>query len=903
MAEPTPKRIGNYEVIKRLAVGGMGEIFLARQVGIGGFERLVVLKTMLQSIAPDRQSVDQFFDEARLAATLNHPNIVSIYELGRHDEIYFIAMEHIAGIDLFALMRLLRKARVYVPPRIGATVLRDAALALDYAHRATDMRGQPLNIIHRDVSPQNIMVRLDGGVKVVDFGIARAANRFSQTVGDVVKGKLLYMSPEQVRGQTLTSASDQFSLGVVGWELFALKSLFKGDSPAQVMINVANQEVTPLSEVRRKFSPEMSAIVQRMLEREPDARYRSCAEVARAAQDFLDASGGSADHELAAMVKQVGGAVIAERVDLGAAADDPARPADAGSTVICPKCGASAARGTKFCSGCGTSLAAPGGDSGRSVKSGRGGSDRLPSLDLVEISGAAARADVLQDTETVRDTEMAMTVGGAVVIRDGGHNVIDFGDGPESEIELGEISQILRIGPREPAFVARQADLDFLRQQFDAALGGRARAVLLLGEEGIGKSRLLAELARSSRNLDRVVARAVCLRRGAPLALDLFRQWVIAIASAPVLRKGRRCDCGYSVASALAGVAEEDVPEPLRRRLAQLFDGETFEVASQPLEHGQRQVAALLSFFERVAARSPLLLLAEDIHGADQMSVDLLQKMTERLPDARLCLVATATPVRVEQLGRGFEVRQLSPLGVAELRHLAQNTLALSSLPEEIDSQLPQLHGNPTIAVQLMRRFAAPTAAEQAGALSRGKPALPTVRSVRDVVALLMSQLSPDAAEVIGAAALLGEVFSTVALGRVFPTAGESLQIALHDALQLGMIESHDGSPQELRFAQGSFRRAVLALLDETRARRLRGLVAPVRQAPELLPAHERCELLGLIALVAEPARVDAVRQLEVTAAAMVQRGLLGPAIEMLGRAVDAGLRLLLDERTLADEQ
>jgi len=895
MAEQTPSRIGTYEILKRLAVGGMGKIFLARQIGIAGFERLVAVKTMLQSSEFDRQSIDMFFDEARLAATLNHPNIVSIYELGRHDDLYFIAMEYIAGIDLSWLTRLLRQARMHVPPRIGAAIFRSAALALDFAHHATDMRGKPLNIIHRDVSPQNIMVRLDGGVKVVDFGIAQAASRFSQTVGDVIKGKLRYMSPEQVRGQTLSAASDQFSLGVVAWELFALKNLFQGETPAATMMSVANTTPAPLTEVRRSFAPEMSAIVLRMLDREPANRYPSCADAARAMQAYLDATGGSADRELAAMINKIAGTAIAERGTV-------AEPVQADLPQSCASCGASSPPATKFCSRCGAPLATAG--LNPTVAVSENGSDRLPSLNLIEISGAMTHSEPLEGPATVRDVGMALTVGGAVVVRDGAENLIEFGDVVETgALELNDGALGERLGPKEPVLVGRKNELDFLERQLDAACQGRARSVLLVGDEGAGKSRLLRELAVLGPSRDCITSHVVSLRRGVPLALDLFRQWVIGIGHVLVHKKKPAPESADTVATALNGLADEVVPEPVRRRLVQLFDSELFEIAHPPLAHAQRQVAALLHFLERIAAQRPLLLLAEDIHGADQMSVDLLQKLTERLPGARICVVATATPSHRDQLRRGFDVRELPPLDLADLRSLVQSIAALGELPGEFDEQIRDARGNPTVAVHLVRslKYAPPVGAAALG--GRGAPRTSGQRNVRDCVATLLQQLSAEAVEVVGAAALLGELFSIANLERFFPAGSERVQVATQDARQLGLLQLHGTERRYLRFAQGSFRRIVLAELADKCVRRLHMSVVPLLQRPDALPLHEAREALAIYAMASEAARSESVPYLELAAASLFRQGVIGPAIELLGRAVDISVKVLVGERTIDDAQ
>ncbi|MEO1174282.1 MAG: serine/threonine-protein kinase, partial [Myxococcota bacterium] len=231
--------VGKYDIVRRLAVGGMAEIFLARQVGLEGFDRLVILKTLLPDLAQDEESVRSFLDEARIAATLNHPNIVGIYEVGVWEGLHFIAMEYISGETISGLLVAAHKNQRSISPLVSARIIRDAAAGLAHAHDATTIEGSPLGIIHRDISPQNIMVREDGVAKVVDFGIARAANRLARTSTGAVKGKVAYMAPEQLVGRPLSARTDQYALGVVFWEMLTQRRrIERSDDPMRVINTV-----------------------------------------------------------------------------------------------------------------------------------------------------------------------------------------------------------------------------------------------------------------------------------------------------------------------------------------------------------------------------------------------------------------------------------------------------------------------------------------------------------------------------------------------------------------------------------------------------------------------------------------------------------------------------------------
>ena len=305
---------GKYEVLKRLALGGMGEVFLARQTGVAGFDRLVILKSLLPELAEQEGFVEQFLDEARVAATLNHPNIVGIYEVGLWNGVYFIAMEHIHGEDLARLQRAAGKQKLSIPYQVSARIIHDAALGLDHAHHAIDLEGRALGIVHRDISPQNIMVRGDGVAKVVDFGIAKASNRSTRTATGLLKGKLQYMAPEQAMGANLDGRSDQFSLGVVLWELTTGQRLFKGDNELETLQRVLQQPVPPPSSLVPGYPPELEAVVMRMLERDPNHRYAHCVEAARDLRTYLDnCSRTVGEQQVAAFVQQVMGEELEER--------------------------------------------------------------------------------------------------------------------------------------------------------------------------------------------------------------------------------------------------------------------------------------------------------------------------------------------------------------------------------------------------------------------------------------------------------------------------------------------------------------------------------------------------------------------------------------------------------------
>jgi predicted ATPase/predicted Ser/Thr protein kinase len=278
---------GRYELITRLATGGMGEVFLARAKGAAGFEKLLVVKRVLPHLAQNAEFRDLFLDEARIAARLNHPGIVQIFELGDVDGQWFIVMEYVAGKDLRKLSAQARAQRRPLPQGLSARIIADAAAALDYAHKARDAQGRPMHIVHRDVSPHNLLVSFDGAVKLIDFGVARAANRLQETGQGVLRGKYPYMAPEQVAEDRVDAKSDQFSLGVVLWELVTGKRLFRSESDAMTLQLVAECKVAPPRAVQPDIAPELEAITLRMLERDPARRFEDLAAARMALEAFL----------------------------------------------------------------------------------------------------------------------------------------------------------------------------------------------------------------------------------------------------------------------------------------------------------------------------------------------------------------------------------------------------------------------------------------------------------------------------------------------------------------------------------------------------------------------------------------------------------------------------------------
>ncbi len=270
---------GQYLLLDRIAVGGMAEVFRAKRKGVEGFEKVVAVKRILPHLSDNKGFVDMFIDEAKMVAGLSHPNIAQIFELGKIGDTYFIAMEYIDGMDLRTILHRARGKGESPNIDQAALIVSKVSSALEYAHRYRDADGQELRIVHRDVSPQNILISKEGEIKLVDFGIAKAATKASHTDSGSLRGKLLYMSPEQAWGRPIDNRSDIFSLGVVFFEMLTGRNLFSGDSEMSILERVRNARVIPPSSVNRSVPIELDGVVTRMLRKDPEKRYQDASEM------------------------------------------------------------------------------------------------------------------------------------------------------------------------------------------------------------------------------------------------------------------------------------------------------------------------------------------------------------------------------------------------------------------------------------------------------------------------------------------------------------------------------------------------------------------------------------------------------------------------------------------------
>ena len=286
-----PKRLGRYELLAELGSGGMAEVFLARMMGPADFHKWIAIKRVHPHMAKHPQFIDMFLDEARIAASIQHPNVASVFDLGDDDGEYFLAMEYLHGENLAVVMQRAAEEVGRVPYALATYIIARAAEGLHHSHQTKDRRGRPIDLIHRDVSPQNIFVTYDGQIKLTDFGIAKAAGRLTDTKTGGMKGKSAYMAPEQALGQDIDRRVDIFSLGVVLWELTVGQRLFKAKTEAQSLMRITGGNTPTPSSVLPGYPPALEAIVMRALNRDRLKRYESAGQMGDDLTRLLQSTG------------------------------------------------------------------------------------------------------------------------------------------------------------------------------------------------------------------------------------------------------------------------------------------------------------------------------------------------------------------------------------------------------------------------------------------------------------------------------------------------------------------------------------------------------------------------------------------------------------------------------------
>ena len=286
-----PAKFGKYLLLDRIAAGGMAELFLAKQTGLKGFEKVVAIKRILPMLTQDPEFVTMFVNEAKLAALLSHQNIAQIFDFGTTEGFYYIAMEYVMGKDLRAVVQKSQQRGLQLSVGHALLIASRMCSGLGYAHRKKDLHGRDLCLVHRDISPQNVLLSYEGEIKLVDFGIAKATTQTNETRTGTLKGKLSYMSPEQATGQHLDCRSDIFSLGIVLHELLTSRRLFTGNNEFAILEQVRQAQITPPSQLNPDLPSEVDELVMKALTKEPADRYQQASEMELAIERLIISKG------------------------------------------------------------------------------------------------------------------------------------------------------------------------------------------------------------------------------------------------------------------------------------------------------------------------------------------------------------------------------------------------------------------------------------------------------------------------------------------------------------------------------------------------------------------------------------------------------------------------------------
>ena len=287
MKDLKSQQFGKYQLLQKIAVGGMAELYRAKVTGDHGFEKRVAIKKILPHLSDEGNLVKAFIDEAKLAALLQHENIIQIYDFGSIDGEYFIAMEYLFGKDLRKLIHKLRKKGSPLDLESTLYIISRICAGLDYSHKLKDLQGKPLNIIHRDINPQNIFLTYEGQVKIIDFGIAKAANHNSTTHECLVKGKIAYMSPEQVSGSKVDGGSDLYSLGTTLYQLTTGQLPFVADSFAALAHKICNDKQVDATKIRGDLPACLNRIINKAMRKQREDRYKDGAQMAKALGGYV----------------------------------------------------------------------------------------------------------------------------------------------------------------------------------------------------------------------------------------------------------------------------------------------------------------------------------------------------------------------------------------------------------------------------------------------------------------------------------------------------------------------------------------------------------------------------------------------------------------------------------------
>lgn len=897
-----PCSFGRYQLLERLASGGMAEVFLARSFGAEGFEKRLVIKRILPELASNPRFVNLFVHEAKLSVALNHPNVVTVFDLGRVGNEPYIAMEYIHGRDLAQVQRALRREGRRMPTDMAASVVASAARGLAYAHARKGSDGRPLQIVHRDVSPHNVLMSFEGAVKIVDFGIARLEGE----AADVHPGggKYAYMSPEQAAGEPLDARSDIFSLGIVLYELLAGRRLFGDAEPEEKRRAVAACALAPMAELLPAVEPSLRAILERALQKEPAARYPDAGAMEEALRGWLFTAGwrgelqaradwlealfpGEADargaEELERLVddlQALSGAVpddapgatqppgSDESVETGLATDATTRNAtqpvlERGERRPVAVLVAEVSGYTELSARAETEEMVRA--HYRLLRAMRGVIDRLGGVaerfedDTLTVLFGVPRAtgeDVDRALACARElhrlcarlrrrgTAIELSIGvhvgelsaspvgkklrwtargdthklavrlawsaepGKTLVSDrvaalaGDRFPLDRGTELRGKgARPARVTYVLAGAARVPTrngiagrWFRRGEEVELLRGAIAQLREGRGGRIALVGEAGMGKSRLFREFRDLARRRAVPVVHAHAAAWGADAPLSPFRDLVTDVlglhpdaAPAEVRgRFGRLAELGLEPADIAA--------------LASLFTLETGEAAADTTtaQAGRDALVAALSRLLRgLVTDGPLVLMLEDLQYLEPLEEEILLQVLHTVEELRVVVLASWRGDLPDAFGPMFVVAPLVPLTPEQAEGMAADLLEVSGVGPDLGALVRRTsEGNPFYVEEMVKALHSAGRLYVEGGVARLRdperdPGLPA--TLQGLIAARLDKLEPAARGALQVAAVLGPSFSPALLAAAVGASEPAPLIG--ELVRAGMIVPESRTP------------------------------------------------------------------------------------------------------------
>ncbi|MEM9074364.1 MAG: protein kinase [Myxococcota bacterium] len=848
--EQAPVVYGKYQLLELLARGGMAEVFKAKSHGVEGFEKILVIKRILAELGENPQFVEMFINEAKIAVTLSHANIVQVFDLGKADDAYFIAMEFVAGADLATVLRRARKYDKPLPVEMAVFVVSEVAKGLDYAHRRRDADMKPMNIVHRDVSPQNVLLSYEGEVKLTDFGIAKARTTVPDgTEHGVLKGKYAYMAPEQARGLDVDARTDLFALGTVLYEALAGVNPFLQSSTYETLQRVREGRADPLRSVAEHVPEELCAIVERAMNPDPRERHENAGRFYEDLIQFLYASGRRVGaHDLSNYLDALRAASEGRRAvkesDAGLRAAfeiDTAVGRPGGHEQTPAEVPSARSVAGKVTTGTGsavhTPVARPQAErrdvTAVSARPGKGVKEIFERFggEVVRESAEAVTALFGRRNPDGRDSEHAARAGlslpegsrtihaGRVLVDVSGELLEDeafelvvgeceglLADAEERLVASDQTEAALRrffeLRPRGDVFevlgernltetlgrfVGRKDELRRVGEILAVANKGRQCLLSLVGDAGIGKSRLLLETMRRLRLGGHDVGMYVCKvpRHSRNLPLSAAQEML------RVLLGIEDFDSESEVSEKVQRLRELGMPAAELNAVSTTLG--ILTSTEVPVD-GRRPLFAAIARIALKLAEDRLTIFAfDDFQEVDDESLALLEGLVTKGSTGRIVIVAAYRTDRRfawSELPNSFEL-QLGPLSDEDMMRLTAARLGSEEVPSELLREVSaKSAGNPLYAEEYVQALLDAEAIELTDAKVKYQPdvAVEVPKTLRGIVAQRLSRVTPQQRHLLQVAAMVGGRFHDALLARVTYEEDTVVGGAVESLVQRGIL-------------------------------------------------------------------------------------------------------------------